>query len=65
LIGVRRRGAALSRSGIIGESGRARAVIDRCNTTGARQAGARQRRQKVVRLSYADRSADLSHLSGT
>src|SRR5260370_22055912 len=39
LTGVRRRGAALSRSGIIGESGRAREVIDRpSNTTGTRQA---------------------------
>src|SRR5260370_24413730 len=50
LMGVRRRGAALSRSGIIGTSGRARAVIDR-RLYYRRAAG----RRETARFAYARR----------
>src|SRR5208283_4795168 len=67
LIGVSRRGAALSRSGIIGISGRARGLIDRrSNTSGARRVGARRREwQRRSESFLCDRLVELSHLSRT
>src|ERR1035437_7156636 len=67
LIGVRRRGAALSRSGIIAISRRARGLIDRrSNTSGARRVGARRRgRQGKVKSEtfLCGRLVELFHLS--